>query len=102
MDVRASDAQTRFVLAGELDIATADELGTQLEAAAIGADGHLVIDLTAVTFMDSTGLRKLITAHREAEEHGYAFTIVTGESPAKRVLELTRMDGVLNAVATLD
>src|SRR3954468_16492366 len=75
-------------LSGELDIATADDLKEALEILELGADDRLVIDLSAVGFMDSSGLRILIAAQREATAAGYQLTVVTGDSPAKRVLEL--------------
>src|SRR6476659_9056305 len=88
-----SDADAHTVtLSGELDIATADQLTQALESVQPVAGSRLVIDLTAVSFMDSTGLRVLIAANRNATAAGYTLVIVTGESPAKRVLELTRMD----------
>jgi hypothetical protein len=47
-------------------------------------------------------LRLLITAQRNAAENDYSLTVVTGDSPAKRVLELTRMDEHIDVVASLD
>lgn len=90
-----------FLLSGELDIATADRLTAELEAVETAADARRVIDLSGLTFMDSTGLRVLIAANRSAAEGGYELVIVTGESPARRVLELTRMDEHMRVVATL-
>jgi len=86
---------------GELDIATADRLSEALAALTIGGGEKLVIDLSGVGFMDSTGLRILIGANRKADEGGYELVIVTGDSPAKRVLELTRMDEHMQVVPAL-
>lgn len=88
----------RFVLTGELDIATADQLTSALDEASGQPGRSRVIDLSGVTFMDSTGLRVLINANRAAADGGYELTIVTGDSPAKRVLELTRMDQHMRVV----
>jgi anti-sigma B factor antagonist len=90
-----------ITLSGELDIATADELTAALDALSVDREGRLVIDLSAVGFMDSTGLRVLIEANRRAEAGGYELVIVTGESPAKRVLELTRMNEHMRVVPAL-
>ncbi len=95
----AEDVDT-FVLTGELDIATADQLTDALNGASGESARDRVIDLSGVTFMDSTGLRVLISANRAAAEAGYSLTIVTGESPAKRVLELTRMDEHMRVVTS--
>jgi anti-anti-sigma factor len=97
-----SDADSHKVtLSGELDIATADQLTEALEGVQPVSGTGLVIDLTAVSFMDSTGLRVLIAANRNAAAGGYSLVIVTGESPAKRVLELTRMDEHMQVVPSL-
>ncbi|MBJ7354542.1 MAG: STAS domain-containing protein [Thermoleophilaceae bacterium] len=91
----------RVALSGELDIATADQLTESLEGVRPASGDRMVIDLSAVSFMDSTGLRVLITANRDATAAGYSLVIVTGESPAKRVLELTRMDEHMQVVSSL-
>jgi anti-sigma B factor antagonist len=88
-------------LSGELDIATADDLTDALDAIELGESERLVIDLSGVGFMDSSGLRILIAAQREATADGYRLTVVTGDSPAKRVLELTRMDAHIEVVPKL-
>jgi anti-anti-sigma factor len=88
-------------LSGELDIATADQLTAALGDVSPASGERLVIDLTAVAFMDSTGLRVLIAANGTAAEGGYELVIVTGESPAKRVLELTRMDEHMQVVPSI-
>ncbi|MFY9487923.1 MAG: STAS domain-containing protein [Solirubrobacterales bacterium] len=92
---------TRIRLTGELDIASADVLSGALESTQIDAGATLAVDMTDVGFMDSTGLRLLIAANRRAIEGDYKLVIVTGESPAKRVLELTRMDEHMQVVTTL-
>lgn len=101
VSVSSQDGAHTLALRGELDIATADQLTDALGTVSPGAGEQLVIDLTEVGFMDSTGLRVLIASNNEAREAGYELVIVTGESPAKRVLELTRMDEHMRVVATL-
>lgn len=97
-----SDAGSAVVtISGELDIATAERLTKALDGLSVERDGRLVVDLSSVEFMDSTGLRLLITANRTAGEDGYAFAVVTGDSPAKRVFELTKMDDHIKVVDSL-
>ena len=48
-----------------------------------------MIDLSAVTFMDSGGLKVLLTAHRRAEEAGRSFALVKGGDTVNRLLEVT-------------
>lgn len=89
---------TLVTLSGELDIATADRLTKALDGLSVEKGGRLAVDLSAVQFMDSTGLRLLIRANRTAGERGYEFAVVTGGSPAKRVFELTKMDDHIKVV----
>lgn len=101
VSLETSPGRYTVALSGELDIATADQLSAALGDVSPASGERLVIDLTAVSFMDSTGLRVLIGANGAAAEGGYELLIVTGESPAKRVLELTRMDEHMQVVPAL-
>jgi anti-anti-sigma factor len=58
---------TVLVLSGELDIASSPALVQALEDAGSSIPNRLVIDLTEVTFMDSTGLRALLLARQRTE-----------------------------------
>jgi stage II sporulation protein AA (anti-sigma F factor antagonist) len=94
-------ARHELSLSGELDIATAGQLTAALDESAPTAGQELVIDLTSVGFMDSTGLRVLIEANNRAKAGSFELIVVTGDSPARRVLELTRMDEHMRVVSTL-
>ena len=50
------DDQIRVIAAGEIDVRTAADLRVALDAVLDGRPSKIVIDLSAVTFMDSTGL----------------------------------------------
>lgn len=89
-------------VSGELDIATAAKLESEIDAKLANAPSALYVDLSAVDFMDSTGLRILIRAERQISETGGSFGVVTGESPARRVIELTGMNEHLRTVRSLD
>lgn len=101
VSIETSTGLHTVALSGELDIATADQLTSALEGVTPARGERVVIDLTDVAFMDSTGLRVLIAANGAASEGGYELLIVTGDSPAKRVLELTRMDEHMQVVSSI-
>jgi anti-sigma B factor antagonist len=63
-------------VAGELDIGTAPTLCARLDAARIGRRPKLLVDLTAVEFCDSTGLRALLGAASEVRAYGGRFAVV--------------------------
>ena len=52
----------------------------------------LVVDLTATTFMDSSGVRNLIEAHRLGAREGFRLVVVAGAGPVRRVLDLCGLD----------
>jgi anti-sigma B factor antagonist len=79
---------------GEIDMATADHLERALTNAVEAAD--LVIDLSACTFIDSSGVRALVTTMRAAKRLDRGLVLVMPEGKARTVLELTR---VVDAIA---
>jgi anti-anti-sigma factor len=77
--------QTSHVLTfeGELDLATVEPFRTRLDAAAKTATGSLVVDLSAVSFLDSVALAVLVRARRElADRGGLVLVITPGSFPA--------------------
>jgi anti-sigma B factor antagonist len=85
-------------LTGELDISTAQVLEDDLRRVEAEKPELIVIDLKELTFLDSTGLRLLITADSRAREDGRRLAIVRGNEMIRRVLRLTRLDERLNVV----
>jgi|tagenome__1003787_1003787.scaffolds.fasta_scaffold19594931_2 anti-sigma B factor antagonist len=82
-------------VAGELDLSTAARLCRAIDAAVAAAPPRprVVIDLTALTFCDSTGLRALVGAVREVEiRGGRAALAVAPDSMLDRLLLLTGLD----------
>ena len=81
-------------LAGEHDLSTAPELRSQLHAAL--AEGGLVIDLSACTFLDSSILGVLLGSLRRAreEERGFALVLGKGEPAVRRIFEVTGLTSV--------
>jgi anti-sigma B factor antagonist len=76
--------------AGELDLSTALPLEEEIKR--LQADGgfqSLVLDLRGLTFLDSSGLRLLVNARREAIEAGTMFSLIDGAPRVCRVLDIT-------------
>ena len=80
---------------GELDIATAPELVDMLDR--FRRFGHaVVVDLAAVTFMDSTGLTTLMDAHLAAQNNGWSFAIRRASPAVRRVFDLAGVARLLD------
>jgi anti-anti-sigma factor len=78
-----------LVLTGELDLDTAAQLQTALDEVRGNGFDQIVVDLRAVTFLDSTGVELLM---RE-EQKGGGFSIAYRDGPVKRILEITGLLG---------
>ena len=76
---------------GEIDVASASRLISALNNTVAEAVGSVVIDLTSVDFMDSTGLALLIDAHRRLTRRQKGFAVVCPPGPLRRVFEVTDM-----------
>jgi len=76
-------------------MATAPILAAQLKELRASGFRHLVIDLGRLDFIDSTGLRLLLTEHADAREDGFSIALVGGKPAVQRVFELTKTLDVL-------
>lgn len=83
-------------LFGELDLATAATLEEELRAAEASDAQTIVLDLSGLTFMDSTGLRAVLVADRRLSLAGRRLALVRGPSAVDRVFTLTGADRRLN------
>jgi anti-sigma B factor antagonist len=74
---------------GEMDLATVPVVDAQLaELWAVGFT-RIVLDLHDVTFLDSTGLRLLMSWHERSASDGIGFAVIPGPPGVQRLLELT-------------
>jgi anti-sigma B factor antagonist len=92
--VRHDGAQARVGLHGEVDLAARPELDAMLETLTDGAE-RVVVDLTAVTFMDSTGLHWLVRVHDAVARAGATLQVAVADGPVRDVLALTGVDRLL-------
>lgn len=94
--------RTVVTVAGEIDAHTAPELRTYLlDVVTAGASG-LVLDLTGVTFLDSTALGVLIGTHRRVRALDGYLDLVTDHSLVLKVLRITALDRVFTIYPSLD
>ena len=82
---------------GELDASTAGVLRRHVEAAR-DERATLLLDLAAVEFIDSTGLRVLLDASRTSTGTGWPFFIVRPSAAVRRLADLSRTRDVLSLV----
>lgn len=81
-------------LVGEVDFTSAGPVQATLTAMMLPGGGTVLVDLSAVSFMDSSGLGVLVQAHRTAREQDTRLLVVAS-SPVRKLLRLTALDTVL-------
>ncbi len=91
-----------FELSGSLDIATSPTVRASLLEASARGDHRLIVDLTNVEFLDSTGLGALIGAQRRAREFGGELRLVVKEGQIVRLLRITGLLKIFAVFPTLD
>ncbi|MFF9167770.1 MULTISPECIES: STAS domain-containing protein [unclassified Streptomyces] len=102
VEVRGLPAdRTLVTVKGHLDLHTAHRLGDALEPLLL-ADRQVLVDLSAVTFLDSTGLTTLIHAHRTSRTTDTRLALIAPSAPVRQMLHLTGVDRVVNTYPSLD
>jgi anti-sigma B factor antagonist len=86
-----SDGYEVLAVEGEIDIATAPRMIAALNEVLAEIESPLVVDLSSVVFMDSTGLALLMNARRRVVRRGQGFAIVCPPGPIGRVFEIADM-----------
>jgi anti-sigma B factor antagonist len=104
LDVTTSDRPDCILveLSGELDLATAAKLEDELKHIEQKGTGPIALDLRPLAFMDSSGLRALLSADARAREAGRRLVLIRGDERVQRVLRITRLDERLEIVDSVD
>ena len=97
IEVREIRVGHRAVLAvsGELEIATADTLREAVEGAIASGAAELWVDLTHVRFMDSSGLRVLLSAQTLLRGRSKSLAVICPPGPVRRVFEVSGLEASL-------
>jgi len=91
-----------LALRGELDLANAPLLQSEIENSEIVAAPMVVLDLQELEFIDSSGLRVLLAAHDRSRQRGQGFAVTRGSEQVQRLLSITGVDEHLRVIASPD
>ena len=98
----ASEARDGYVLirlSGEVDLSWSQSVRRAVLDALEG-DGAVGVDLSAVSYIDSSGIAALVEGFQTARTRGSRFALVAVSDAVRAVLELARLDRVFLLVAT--
>ena len=88
-------------VSGELDLHTAGCLQARIEEADTVGAGTVLVDLSEISFIDSSALEVLVRESKRLEGRGHSLVLVTNDPRTRRILEVTGLDRVLRAYATV-
>jgi anti-anti-sigma factor len=81
-------------VSGEFDLAAAGRFDRTADAQSLGAQS-LVVDLSDVTFIDSSGLRALLRLWEQAQADQLDLVVVPGGQQVRHAMALTGVDSIL-------
>jgi len=103
LSIEEVDDTTAVVrVSGEIHLATAPEFSARLSDVLAEGRTAVVVDLTEVGFIDSTGLSVLLNALRRTTRAGGTLTLVCTNPTVLRLFEVTRMDTTFTIVDSRD
>ena len=91
-----------MTVVGEVDLSTSGTLADEVSTATSDGTANLVIDLGGVTFLDSSGLKVLVSAKKRTEQAGKTMSLVAVPHVVMRVLTVTAMDKVFSIYDSVD
>jgi anti-sigma B factor antagonist len=92
------DGTRRVVVVGELDLSDEESFVAAVDALA-GEDGDILLDLDAVGFIDSSGVRAILRLHLE---HADRLRLVAASDAVNKVLRIAGLTDVLGGAATVE
>jgi len=93
---RGADDEAIVTISGELDLGAAATLVGAIDEICDGSPASVTLDLSGVSFLDSSGLGALLTLHARCQSEGIAFSATSPPSHVCRVLELTHLTELFN------
>lgn len=101
IDAHEHDGFAHVVLTGELDLSTIEKVEQELARVEGTGPATVALDLSRLTFLDSSGLRVIVSADKRARRENRRFVVVRGPESIQRVFSITRLDQQLELVDDL-
>ena len=99
--VREQQGVSIVSLSGEVDLETSPEARRVL-LDCVGQGKPLLVDLSAVTYIDSSGVASLVETYQAARADGGSFALVMISDAVRRVLQLARLDKIFSIYDTIE
>lgn len=97
-----SEPQNVLPLQGEIDLNVSPKIATTFNELARAKVPRVVVDLTNVTYIDSSGLAVLIVGMQQVKEYGGKFALVGLQQDVRSILETARLDQFFSTYSHVD
>ena len=101
LEIRNSATATIVILAGDVDLESSPQVRTAL-LGCVASKHAVVVDMSAVSYIDSSGVASLVEAFQVARKSKSRFVLARVSEAAMRVFELARLDKVFTLVDEVD
>jgi anti-sigma B factor antagonist len=95
INARRQDERHILFLKGEIDVASAPILEATMDELCAGGAEEIVLDLSGIEFVDSSGLGAILHGKTLCEKHGCAYSLTPAQRPVERMLDMTGVKGRL-------
>ncbi len=102
MEIRVDGKYLIVALSGELDVESSQKMKNDVRKKISSETSNIVIDLTNVNYVDSSGLGTLIALQKDARFNGGSLCIVGASQQIKRVMKMTNLDKLFQLYDKLD
>jgi anti-sigma B factor antagonist len=102
LSVREVGSSTIVTLAGEVDLHFSPQVHDVLDRACGRSPERLILDLSAVGYMDSSGIGTLVWGYRRVQGYGGRFFLVGLQDKVKALLEITQLQQFFTVLDRLD
>ncbi|NBU32061.1 MAG: anti-sigma factor antagonist [Actinobacteria bacterium] len=100
--VRSNEDHTVVSVEGEIDLSNSDDLDEAIIQALSNSTARITVDLTDVTFLDSSGLGVIVKGLKRAAEAESTFDVVASNERVLKVFKITGLDSVITIFSTLE
>lgn len=99
--IKEQDGATIASLWGDVDMQSSSQL-RQILLECVDRGGALLVDLSGVDYMDSSGVACLVESFQNARKKGQGYVLVSVSERVMRVLQLARLDKVFTICDRID
>lgn len=102
IEVRRDAAAVEVHLRGEIDLKNSPRLRSTLQELVTSKPRRVILDLTDVTYVDSSGMGTIVEFRRKLQPSGGVLVLSGLQERVRSVLEITRLDHFFRITNTLD